>query len=87
MVKQDGGYAFHWKEEDGQGGYVDHRGMTLRDYFAAKALSGYSAQEDARTPQTPGEKENIEAWRDKICGQDADYCYRMADAMIAARDK
>ena len=61
--------------------------MTLRDYFAAATMTGFASQDDYRSPNTPGEKENIEAWRAKIFKQDAEYCYAMADAMLAARDK
>ena len=39
----DGGAAFPYREDDGMGGYVDHFGMTLRDYFAAAALTGLLA--------------------------------------------
>lgn len=30
----DGGPAFPWREEDGAGGYCQHVGMSLRDWFA-----------------------------------------------------
>jgi len=33
----DGGAAFPYREQDGNGQYRDHFGMTLRDYFAAAA--------------------------------------------------
>lgn len=36
----DGGPAFPWREEDGAGGYNQHVGMSLRDWFAGKALAG-----------------------------------------------
>jgi hypothetical protein len=47
-------------------------GITLRDYFAAKALSGALAV---------GAEEIID--EEKFAG----WCYRMADAMLAARVK
>ena len=49
----------------------DEGGMTLRDYFAAKELASVTDKD--------------------ICGRPSDYaryadhCYRMADAMLAAR--
>lgn len=49
-----------------------HEGMTLRDYFAAQALAGILADENVGTNQP----QNI-----------ADDCYRLADAMLAARSK
>ncbi len=47
-------------------------GMTLRDYFAAKALEGFCA-----SPHT-----TIEWLRDHC----ATSCYQMADAMLKARE-
>jgi hypothetical protein len=44
-------------------------GMTLRDYFAAKAMQGFIA-----CPTTQGEPDGISTW-----------CYQMADAMLKAR--
>ena len=49
----------------------DHLGMTLRDYFAAKALSGSLAD-----PEVNGSFENI-----------AKFAYKMADAMLRERMK
>ena len=47
-------------------------GMTLRDYFAAKAMQGYFA-----SPVAP---HRVDA--DDV----AKYCYAMADAMLRARE-
>ena len=44
------------------------RGMTLRDYFAAKAMNAFLSR-----PGSPFEK-------------DAEYAYKMADAMMKARE-
>ncbi len=44
MTNNDGGPAYHWREEDGQGGFVDHPGMTLRDWMAGMALTGSRAE-------------------------------------------
>ena len=46
-------------------------GMTLRDYFAAKAMQGYFA--------SPVASHRVDA--DDV----AKYCYAMADAMLRAR--
>jgi hypothetical protein len=48
-------------------------GMTLRDYFAAKALTGYFA-----APHTAHQCDGAKV---------AQYCYEIADAMLAARAK
>jgi hypothetical protein len=53
--------------------FPNHRseGMTLRDYFAAKALQGLMADHT----------------RDNYPREFAEYAYELADAMIAARLK
>jgi hypothetical protein len=61
--------AFPWAVDDGQK-IVGNKGMTLRDYFAAKALQGIMVD-----PMM-----TISA--DKI----ADWAYEMADAMLKARE-
>jgi len=47
-----------------------NQGMTLRDYFAAKAMQGMMV--DVEQPR---------------CDYIADIAYKMADAMLAAREK
>ena len=42
MSKNNGGPAFPYTEGEGNRA-VEHQGMTLRDYFAAKALNGILA--------------------------------------------
>ncbi len=77
MIKQDGGYAHYWKEEDGQGGYIDHPGMTLRDYFAASALTGlWSCVKGL----SPGDTSRARMYL-------VEEAYASADAMLAAMDK
>lgn len=67
-VKQDGGPAFpRDHQHDG------HNGMTLRDYFAAKAMQG------AFTNPI----ESSEIGKDYI----AMHAYKMADAMLRAREQ
>lgn len=51
-------------------------GMTLRDYFAAKALAGFAANPSM-----------IDSNDSRACAWVADCSYAMADAMLAARVK
>jgi len=71
-AKNDGGSAFPQNPEwcSGKGG------MTLRDYFAAKAMQGWLAS-------FPEEAEFKDGMEPRI----AAFAYRVADAMIEARDK
>ena len=64
----DGGPAF----PVGSGDMRDPIGMTLRDYFAAKAMQGLLAQSLGTALES-----------DPILG--AQYAYRVADAMLAVR--
>ena len=53
-------------------GQVHRWGMTLRDYFAAKAMQGFESRKDL----------------DDITAIDkAKRCYRIADAMLKAREQ
>ncbi|MDF3863488.1 hypothetical protein P3W53_03380 [Pseudomonas denitrificans (nom. rej.)] len=67
MSKNDGGPAF---PIPGLKDDADFNGMTLRDYFAAKALQGMCA--DPATAGTAGKDIVAE-------------CYDLADAMLEAR--
>jgi hypothetical protein len=49
-----------------------HNGMTLRDYFAAKAMQGYASSADWRIDMGPEET--------------AFAAYKQADAMLKARE-
>lgn len=71
----DGGVYNTMEQSQGQLG-----GMSLRDYFAAKAMQGWFASNDSTRLLPPGV--TFEANRDKSC-QDF---YRWADAMLAARE-
>jgi hypothetical protein len=62
--------AFPWAVDDGQK-IVGNKGMTLRDYFAAKALQGLLSNR------------NAEAAIDEFAVK----AYRMADAMLKERMK
>lgn len=73
MSKQhDGGPAFPVWELNGQGKpEMTGFGMSLRDYFAAKAMQGFLSD-----PK----------WRDNVIDElTASHAYRMADAMMEAR--
>lgn len=72
--KHHGGPAFPIPLAPGQAyqGHGPCDGMTLRDYFAAKAMQGFSA--NAKLTTAPVEKV-------------AEWSYEQADAMLAARAK
>jgi hypothetical protein len=53
---------------------ANHPGMTLRDYFAAKALQA--------VPMPQGHMHDHREVYDRI----ASHCYKMADAMLRARE-
>ncbi|WP_332774399.1 hypothetical protein [Pseudomonas sp. ESBL1] len=74
MSKDTGGPAFPAPINSGRVRKDDSHmnGMTLRDYFAAKALQGLCAD-----PNTSGAK------REHLVAE----CYELADAMLAARVK
>lgn len=70
----DGGPAFPFVEPDTMVNVAV--GMTLRDYFAAKAMQGWlsSYGPDDKHPATAGDADFV-----------AQRSYAMADAMLAAR--
>jgi len=53
-------------------------GMTLRDYFAAKAMQGLLANSNWNTESTAGIK--------NPCSALVEVCFRYADAMLEARE-
>jgi hypothetical protein len=74
MTAETGGPAFpHTVEYKGAdcGGVVPHGGMTLRDYFASKAMQSLVSDPDYR--------------RGNDFGWIAERSYHMADAMLKAR--
>ncbi len=73
----DGGPAFPSQELDAAGNPRDvlDRGMTLRDYFAAKAMQGWAANGQMK----------VQMNEDGPFGSMARWCYQLADAMLAAR--
>jgi hypothetical protein len=72
MSALNGGPAFPWREEDGAGGYDQHVGMSLRDWFAGQAMNGFISASTNR---------------DVLSKLSAQMCYDMADAMLAVRAK
>lgn len=70
--QRDGGPAFPFILDIGEGSTGYHQGMSLRDWFAGQALAAvFSWATDAERTADP---ENIARW-----------AYRCADAMIVAR--
>lgn len=63
-----GGPAFP-TEAKNHSGIAASPGMTLRDYFAAKAMQGMLPRPGSIDPK-----------------QDAEFAYKMADAMLKARE-
>lgn len=73
--RKDGGAAFPRAGQLGPDKAVDYPGMTLRDYFAAKAMQGILASFAGLASSLP-KPESVAA--------DA---YAQADAMLAARSQ
>ena len=57
--------------------HITEQGMTLRDYFAAKAM---------QSTFYPAILESIRIDQDLNCDKIAEFAYTMADAMIAVRE-
>jgi hypothetical protein len=75
--QNDGGPAFHEVPADCNG-YEGRPGMTLRDYFAAKAMEAFAAG-----AQNMGDMDRAEVRRQfDLVG---DFAYLMADSMLKAR--
>ncbi len=75
-TNNDGGPAFP-RDEHVHG----HNGMTLRDYFAAKALVGLIAE-----PVEGCGEAMVHNVGDAACALFAKAAYAMADAMLKARE-
>lgn len=73
-MKDAGGPAFPTLADNGH--ETNQDGMTLRDYFAAKAM---------QSTFYPAIMESIRTDKDLDCGQVAGFAYLMADAMLKAR--
>jgi len=70
MIKDTGGPAFPTEVVNTNDGYI-HQGMTLRDYFAAKAMQAMLSDPDWR--------------RNHDFDSSAERSYGMADYMLKAR--
>jgi hypothetical protein len=68
-----GDAAFPIPLDDRPGAYPAEPGMTLRDYFAAKAMQAFAADPEL-------------GWADGLTGM-AKQAYRWADAMLRERAK
>ena len=69
MSNNTGGPAFPTEVVTTNDGWI-HSGMTLRDYFAAKAMQGFQEQ-----------------WVYDNSDEIASKAYKMADAMLKAREQ
>lgn len=80
--RNDGGRAFPFEGGENNG-IQPSRGMSLRDYFAAKALQGLCAN-----PGGPFQQSDQCGWTIVNCtvSQIAEEAYGLADAMLAARE-
>ena len=85
--KQDGGAAFpgHVNRLASTAPNAIAAGMSLRDYFAGqiRVRMDNVAWEPLPTADTKG---RMLEWRDAVDKRIAEWCYKQADAMIAARD-
>ncbi len=72
MNKETGGPAFPGVDYANQFGKRNPEGMTLRDYFAAKAMQGMLAENGGGA-----------ATNDAV----AEWAYHLADEMLKAREK
>jgi hypothetical protein len=57
--------------------------MTLRDYFAAKAMQGILSNKGVFSDDSAQPPVNFDGWMFEDCAKCA---YEMADAMLKARD-
>jgi len=90
----DGGPAFPLSGPIGQEGRTENAavvcpGMTLRDYFAAQAMSGLIGDGivNASIPSLANATGLDAAWRNEIIQAATKSAYDLADAMIAQRNK
>ena len=75
-TNKTGGPAFPVFPDTGGGHAAAFQGMTLRDYFAAKAMQAIIQDTGI----------NIGDGKDKSDKHDAEAAYRYADAMLKARE-
>lgn len=82
MSNQEYEQAFPTRDDNYDSKYSGP-GMTLRDYFAAKALQGLCAN-----PGGPFQHNDMSGWAIVNCELDdiANESYKLADAMLKARE-
>ena len=82
-TKNDGGPAFPIGSTPGDWG----NGMTLRDYFAAKAIQGMmSVPDDKRYGDRADKTLSIHEWQMWCVTGLVEHAYRVADAMLKVRE-
>lgn len=80
MNIEDGGSAFP------EPGNAQCGGMTLRDYFAAKAMQGMLAvPDDQRYGDRADKSLTVEQWQRWCVTGVVEHAYRVADAMLEVR--
>jgi hypothetical protein len=76
-----GGPAFPYENR------YEHEGMTLRDYFAAKAMQGMMAvPDDQRYGDRADKSLTVDQWQRWCVTGLVEHAYRVADAMLKARE-
>ena len=80
MTKDTGGPAFPIFPETGGGHAAAHQGLTLRDYFAAKAMQETVLMSHEELQEFTGDYEESTTLRLVAVA-----AYEMADAMLEAR--
>jgi len=78
-MKDDGGAAYPAVMSPYESNTVT-RGMSLRDWFAGQALTVFSSDVDNWSRMARDYKENLEDMQARLA-------YRLADAMLAERNK
>jgi hypothetical protein len=81
----DGGPAFPFICQDHSKYQTAIPGMTIRDYFAAKAMAAIIAKQPLGRA-TPENEESLAAWAE-ACAMATVGAYMYADAMLRAREE
>ena len=86
MSKNDGGPAFPYPAS------MNSRpescnGQSLRDDFAGRALTGLMASAEEHFAGNGKSEEALDEWSRALHRRWARFCYRMADAMLEAREE
>ena len=84
MSEKDGGPAFPFETQGPTTAPEVYYGMTLRDYFAAKALQGILANPK---DESPFGLDLYESDEDSVMSQSIRACYYIADRMLEERAK